>query len=201
MANLSDAFGTVRVDGVGKEFLEFLDAVQGTEEKAYYKLVDIEDYREVEPDEKNNLEFKFQTFGRWSYGANLEGYLRGEWMNGESRGAWEKLIDALRDSGGFIEVDYKDSDTAMDWMGDGVAVLRVSSEYGGDIEFHDSFESENITLEKYAEQQGFTEYEALEYVYGDEVADKYKEYCDAEEAKGNTPAKPDTWYESIYEDE
>ena len=164
-------------------------------------MVDIEDYREVEPDEKNNLEFTFSTSGRWSYGNNLEGYLKGEWMNGENRGAWEKLIGALRDSGGFIEIGYKDSDTAMDWMGEGVAVLRVNSEEGGDIEFHDSFESENITLEKYAEQQGFTEYEALEYVYGDEVADKYKEYCETEEAKGNTPAKPDTWYENIYEDE
>ena len=122
-------------------------------------------------------------------------------MNGENRGAWEKLIDALRDSGGFIEVDYKDSDTAMDWMGEGVAVLRVSSEEGGGIEFNDSFGSENITLSRYAEQQGFTEYEAFEYIYGDEVADKYKEYCDTEEAKGNTPADPEKWYESIYEDE
>lgn len=186
---------------MGKEFLEFLDAVQGTEEKAYYKLVDIEDYKDVEPDEKNNLEFKFQTAGRWSYGNNLEGYLNGSWMNNENQGAWEKLIDALRDSGGCVEVDYKDSDAAMGWMDEGVATLRVSSEEGGGIEFNDSFESENITLEKYAEQQGFTEYEALEYVYGDEVADKYKEYCDAEEAKGNTPADLEKWYESIYEDE
>ena len=184
---------------MGKEFLEFLDAVQGTD--AYYVLADKSDYEDVKPDEKNNLEFNFQTSGRWSYGNNLEGYLNGAWMNNENQGAWEKLIDALRDSGGCIEVDYKDSDTAMDWMGEGVAVLRVSSEEGGGIEFNDSFESENITLEKYAEQQGFTEYEALEYVYGDEVADKYKEYCDAQEAKGHTPANPDTWYDTEYQEE
>lgn len=195
MANLSDAYGTVRVSRAGKEFVEFVKAVQGPD--AYYLLVDSIDN---EPDSENDLEFTFGANGRWAYEANLDGYLGGEWMKEDAESeAYGKLLEDLKRTGGSIEIEYTDSDTATDWMGEGLATLRVAED--GTIEYNNDFNSEPITVTRYADQQGLTEFEALDYLYGDEVSDKYLEYIEKwkEEHKSTDGMpEPNEWYESTH---
>src|SRR5690606_13981685 len=113
MANLSDAFGNIIVDKVGKEFLEFVNTVQRPD--AYYVLVDNSDIEGVEPDENGDMSFDFCTPGRWSYENNLRGYLEGEWLKerpDKHVDAYDNLIKAIKEKNGRIIVEYKDSDTA-----------------------------------------------------------------------------------------
>jgi hypothetical protein len=207
MANCSDAFGTIRVERVGREFLEFLTIVQGDDSDAYYTLVDREDIRSAKPDKDGNLEFPFSTSGRWAYQNNIEGYLKGGWMNeGEKQGkAYSQFIAALKTKNGLVEIDYTDSDTAMDWMGTGGVSMSVED---GEVSFAEGFEEESITITGFAELQGESEEWALEYLYGEDVSEKYEKYLDdwreghkAPEFKGMEPASPDEWYTNEYKEE
>lgn len=198
MANLSDAFGKIIVHKVAEEFVEFLNAVQG--EGSYYLLADRGDYDNIELiDEDNSMEFQFSTAGRWAYNTNLEGYLEGKWLQDEERKPhYDKFIESLRAKGGSIVIEYYDSDTAMDWMGEGVATLEVVD---GEVSLRDDFESTNITIKGFAEQQGESEYWALEYIYGDEVSDAYNKYAEECKEKGVEPVEAEKWFETIYEEE
>lgn len=139
MANLSDAFGTIKVSKVGVEFLEFLKVVQN-EEIAFYKLCENSDCEGVVPNSQGDISFKFSTFGRWSYSNNLSGYLDGDWMgDGENEKAYQKFLAALIAKDGRVDVEYEDSDAAMDWKGAGHAVLAVVD---GVPHFVEDFEEE-----------------------------------------------------------
>lgn len=198
MANLSDAYGTINVSKIGKEFVEFVKKAQGGD--AYYLLVDPESLEKADIEDTGDLSLSFSTFGRWSYGNNLEGYLGGKWLENtdEQKSAYSDLVKALTEKGGKITVEYNDSDTAMDWMGNGIATLRVVD---GEVKFVDNFDSEEITLAKFADAQGESEYWALEYIYGDEVAAKYDQYATKLEKEGKEVVSPETWYNTIYDDE
>lgn len=205
MANLSDAFGIIRVDRVAKEFIEYLKAVQGEESQAYYVLADYYDFKDLVIDEDNNIEFKFSANGRWAYYNNLEGYLEGSWMqNEEDKPHHDKLLEAILKNNGMIEVEYSDSDTAMDWMSSGVYTVEVVD---GEVSFSSSEQSEELTITGFAEHQGFSEWEALDYIYGDEVSDKYNEYYeewkkDHEFIEGvSEPSGPAEWYDNEYQEE
>lgn len=202
MANLSDAYGTITVTKVGKEFIEFVKQAQ--DKDAYYVLVDEESLDDAKVQENGDLSFSFSTSGRWNYGNNIEGYLDGKWLQTreELKAAYDNFIEALEKKKGEVTVEYQDSDTAMDWMGDGVATLRVIA---GDVLFVDDFSSTDITIPKFAEAQGESEYWALSYIYGDEVSDKYDKYVDEwnknnEFKEGDTePAGPAEWYDNEYQ--
>lgn len=204
MANLSDAFGDVIIEKVGKEFLEFIYKVQGDD--AYYTLVDKYDVKDNVPDKDGDLKFSFGTSGRWAYSNNVEGYLNGTWMgnNEKEKKAYAKFISALKKKNGSVTIEYTDSDTAMDWMGTGVATLSVID---GEVSFHDDFESETITISGYAKLNGDDEHWALEYIYGEEVGEEYDKYVEKwkqehEYKKGDSePAGPDEWFTNDYKPE
>lgn len=207
MANLSDSFGTIKVEKVGKEFLEFLNIVQGKDSDAYYTLVDREDFNGVEPDKDGNLTFDFSTFGRWNYGNNIEGYLRGDWMvNTDSdKKAHTKLHKAIIDKDGSVIIEYTDSDGSTDWIGTGVAELASRE---GEIYFNNCFNDEIMSIKRYAELYGYDdEIEVMESLHGDEAADAYVKYIegwkkDHEFISGSSePACADEWYDNEYEQE
>lgn len=198
MANVSDAWGTVRVSKAGKEFIDFVKTVQG--DNAYYTLVDSVDGEE--PDEDNNLVFTFSAAGRWSYEDNLDGYLGGKWMREDNDlKAYKKLINDLNRTGGSIEIEYSDSDMATCWMGNGVATLRAGED--GKAVYDNNFDSEDITVSGYADHEGITEFEALDCLYGSEVSEAYLKYVEKwkEEHKSTEGLpEPNEWYESIHEE-
>ncbi len=199
MANLSDAFGTVTVEKVGAEFVEFLEIAQGGD--AYYKLAEIENYEDIKPDKNNDLEFDFSTMGRWAYYNNLEGYLEGNWMNNDekTKKAHKKFLKALKTKDGCVTVEYTDSDLSMDWMGTGVAQLDKEG-------FNDNFEGVDIVLAKFAKLYGYTELEAFEYLHGYEAMEAYDKYVEQWKKDhhfvegGSEPAGPEEWYDNEYEE-
>lgn len=205
MANLSDATGTITVERVGKEFLEYLNTVQGEKSDAYYTLVDRADLMDAAADEKGNLSMMFSTFGRWDYGSNIQGYLQGTWMSEvEDKKAYNKFIKALKKKGGVVDIEYTDCDTAMDWMGSGGFRLHIEE---GKVTFSEGFEEENITVIAYAKMSGISEIEAVEYLHGDDVANEYDKYVEDWKknntlVKGETePAGPSEWYDNVYQGE
>ena len=198
MANLSDAFGDIIVEKVGKEFIEYLKTVQG-DDQAYYLLVDMDQLERAEVDEDGDLSLSFSTAGRWAYSNNIEGYLKGEWMHDDDKKeAYEKFSKALIAKNGVIDISYTDSDTAMDWMGTGNYRISVLD---GALSISDSFEEERITLTGFAELQGEDAYWALGYIYGEEVCEVYDKYVDECKEKGVEPVEVDKWYDTIYESE
>lgn len=191
MANISDGYGNVVVERVGQELKEFLQTVQ---KDAYYLLFDDPD--NIEPDSDGNATFTFGAGGRWSYENNIDGYLKGDWMNGEKeKKAYDKFIRALKKKDGLVSIEYTDSDTSMDWMGGGEFNMSVCD---GEIVFSHTFEEQPITLEAYAEQNGETTYWALEYIHGDEVAKQYDEYA---EQAGKEAVEPEVWFDTLYKEE
>lgn len=137
MANLSDAYGKITAEKCGKEFLEFLHSVQGEGTQAYYKLAEVDDFKGVIVNSENTVSFGFSTFGRWQYLNNLEGFLEGKWLQDENdKKAYLKFAGALVAKNGRVIVDYSDSDEAMGWKGEGVAVLEVVE---GTLRFTDEF--------------------------------------------------------------
>ena len=202
MANLSDAYGTIIVERVGKEFIDYLRAVQGTDEQAYYKLIEIEDLNKAKPDKNGDLKIDFSTFGRWSYSSNYEGYLKGEWGNftedSKEKKAFNKFLNAMVKKNGVVDIDYTDSDPSMDWMGTGGFRMEVVD---GQIAYSESFESQDMTISGYAELNNEDQYWALEYLKGDEVVAEYDKYSDKCKKAGKEPVEPENWYDNIYEDE
>lgn len=191
MANVSDGYGNVIVERIAPELKEFLQKVQ---KDAYYLLFDDPD--NIEPDENGNAQFTFGSGGRWNYESNLRGYLEGSWMNGEEeKKAYNRFIRALKKKDGLISVEYSDSDTSMDWMGEGEFNVSVCD---GEVMFEHDFQEERITLERFAEANGENTRWALEYIYGDEVAEQYDKYA---KKKGELAVEPDVWYDTIYEEE
>ena len=196
MANLSDAFGGIKVNKVGKEFLVFLNAVQGEKSEAYYTLVDPYDLSELKADDDGDITFDFSTSGRWSYSNNIEGYLQGKWLTerGEyDKKAYNKFIKALKTKKGSVIINYTDSDGGMNWMGTGQATLSA------DASFNNDFNEEVITVAGYAELCGYNEHEALDMLYGDEVVDAYNKYVEDLTKNNTVIAAPGEWHENIYE--
>jgi len=194
MANISDGYGTVVVEKVGQELKDFLTVVQ---EGAYYLLFD--DVENIEVFDNGNAEFQFGAGGRWNYEANIRGYLEGDWMTGEKeKKAYNKFIRAFKKKDGLISIEYTDSDTAMDWMGEGQYNMSVCEK---EIIFDHNFEERPVTLEDYAELNGYSMLEAIEYLYGDEVAGAYQDYEVECDQKGTKPVEPDVWYDTIYSKE
>jgi len=187
MANISDGYGNVLVERVGHDLKEFLQVVQ---KDAYYELFD--DIDNMNPDSNGDVEFTFGAGGRWNYEANIRGYLEGEWMNGEAeQKAYNKFIRAFKKKDGLISIEYTDSDTSMDWMGEGEYNMSVCD---GEIVFGHDFQEEHVTLERYAEQNGESTRWALEYIYGDEIAGQYDDYVAQCEKEGKEPVEPENWY-------
>ena len=192
MANISDGYGTITVEKVGHELKEFLTVVQ---DKAYYLLVD--DVDNLNPDSEGDVEFTFGAGGRWSYENNIRGYLEGEWMNGEKeKKAYNKFVRALKKKDGMVSIEYTDSDVSMDWMG--VGRFDMSVDEDKTVQFSHEFEEEPVTIERYAEVNGETTRWALEYIYGDEVADKYDKYA---EKAGKEAVEPEVWFTEIYKED
>lgn len=144
MANCSDAFGTFKVEKVGKEFLEFVKEVQ---KDAYWNLVEDQDISDVKQEE--DISFQFSTMGRWSYEATLDGYLKGEWSNwtldSPEKKAYDKLMQAISDKNGVIVCEYEDSDGAMGWKGKGEYRVFVNE---GTVDFYSSFDEEEYESEE-----------------------------------------------------
>lgn len=192
MANISDGYGTITVDKVGHELKEFLTVVQ---DKAYYLLVD--DVDNLEPDSEGDVEFTFGAGGRWNYESNIRGYLEGEWMNGEKeKKAYNKFVRALKKKDGMVTIEYTDSDTGMDWMGSGRFDMYVDEDKT--VQFSHEFNEEPVTIERYAEINGETTRWALDYIYGDEVGDKYDEY--RKKVGEEAAVEPEVWFTEIYKE-
>lgn len=203
MANLSDAFGEIEVKNVGKEFLEFITKVQAPDE-VYYRLCENDNLDNVKADKDNNVKFDFSTFGRWCYLSNVEGYLRGDWMNEpKDKKPYEKFMKAFREKNGSVLITYTDSDTGMDWMGTGTIHMYVDKK--GEIQFDEDSNTESVTIPAYAQLYGITEYDAVESLYGDEVTTAYEKYVDEWHKEHDykpgesEPAGIAEWYYNDYE--
>lgn len=204
MANLSDAWGTIEVEKVGQEFLDFLEAVQGGD--AYYLLVESESLDGAKPDKDGNLSVDFSTSGRWSYTNNLEGYLGGQWMHeDESKEAYAKFIKALEKKDGRVSVEYTDSDVSMDWMGTGMAELIA---HEGEPVLSGDFHDEEMSVAGFARLNGDDELWALSYLHGEEAGEAYDKYLEqwkkdhsGPKFEGMNPSSPDEWYDNEYEEE
>lgn len=193
MANISDGYGTITVEKVGHELKEFLSVVQ---KDAYYLLVD--DVDNLEPDSDGDVEFTFGAGGRWNYESNIRGYLEGDWMSGEKeKKAYNKFIRALKKNDGLVSIEYTDSDTSMDWMGAGRFDMFVDEDKK--VQFSHEFNEEPVTIERYAEVNGETTRWALDYVYGDEVGDKYDEY--RKKVGEEEAVEPEVWFNEIYKED
>ena len=191
MANISDAFGEINIEKVRQEFLDFLEVAQ---KDGYYLLA--EDTSGLKPDDEGDISFDFFAGGRWYFGNNLNGYLGGDWMNSkEQEEAYAKLLKALKDKDGRIEIDYTDSDTAMDWMGTGVYEMYYED---GELVQSENFEEESITLEKFAELHGQSKEWALEYIFGDEAINAWYDYTDKE---GDKAKDIQYWLDKVYQEE
>jgi uncharacterized protein YbjQ (UPF0145 family) len=188
MANISDAFGTIVVKHVGREFLNYLRTVQGSESQAYYKLVEIDQLDQAEVSVDGEVVIDFSTGGRWYYGNNLKGYLQGEWMRASEytpkshQEAYDEFVEAVKKKDGIVSVEYTDSDTAMDWMGVGSYTMQGRN---GEVEFGEVFDEERITLERYCELYDYTWQEAIEWLYGDEISEAYFKH--KEQQRANLP--------------
>lgn len=191
MANVSDGYGNVVVERVGQDLKDFLKVVQ---KDAFYLLFDDPDNIEVDKD--GNASFTFGAGGRWNYEANLKGYLEGDWMTGEvEKKAYNKFLRAFKKKDGLISIEYTDSDTGCDWMGEGEFNMSVCE---GEILFGHDFNEENITISRFAEANGESETWALEYIYGEDVLKAYYDYLDK---AGKEAVDPQEWFETIYEEE
>lgn len=217
MANLSDADVTISAKKVGKELVDYINETN----KSPTEYAIVYDVKE-EVDDNGDIEIVSSASGRWAYSNNLEGYFDEsrvkQWLGVDSDysylreevreeyrvrvnkqfTAYKKLIEAIKKTGGSIEINYKDNDVAMLWMGEGHATLELVD---GEVVFSHGFEEEDFTLEAYAEQQGEDELWALEAVYGDEVADLYDMYVNACKKEKIEPSSPGDWYDNEYEEE
>lgn len=190
MANISDASGEINIEKVGQEFLDFLEV---TQKDGYYLLV--EETTGLKPDDEGDISFSFYAGGRWYFGNNLAGYLGGDWMNSdEQKEAHEKLMKALKEKDGRIEIDYTDSDVGMDWMGSGVYEMYFED---GELVCGENFEEESVTLERFAEVNGESKEWALEYIYGDDVIQAWHDYTDK---KGDKAKDIEYWFDNIYKE-
>lgn len=187
MANCSDAFGTITVRGVGREFLKYAKAVYAT---GGYNLAEEGDMEGVKP--AKDLQFTFSTFGRWNFESNLESFLSpdGLWHKNYTD-EYEALCEAIKKTNGSIVYEYTDSDGANDWMGKGVAQLELVD---GEIRFSKEFEEEQFTIEGYQELYEVNEFDAISQLYGEEVADAWTEY-----KNDHADADFEDWYSNIYE--
>lgn len=209
MANLSDAFGTIEVKKVGKEFLEYILKAQGDgANEAYYLLGFSECFKDAEVDENGDVVIQFSAGGRWSYESNLDGYLKGEWLNysedTEEGRNFREFLRVFLEKEGSIHVEYSDSETGCDFMGTGEYDMYCEN---GEIKYSSNFDGGPVTIKGFAELQGETESWALAYIYGDEVADKYEEYVEQWKKDHNfvegkeEPASPSEWYDNEYQEE
>lgn len=197
MANLSDAFGTITVEKVASEFLDYAKIAS----KNYYNLADSSDLESVVPDDNNSASFSFSTFGRWSFCASLENYLdpAGIWhQDGDEKVAYERLSEALLKTNGQIVYEYTDSDSAMGWMGTGVAQLEVVD---GELRYTDNFDEEDISIRGYADLTGNSIAESIDILYSYEASEAWVNYVEKCEKEGVKPADPDMWFNDIYEEE
>lgn len=217
MANLSDANVEIYAEGVGKELLEYIN----TTNKSLSDYAIVYEGYSVSEDEKGNTKIDGSSSGRWSYSNNLEGYfdpakVKGwlgvdadyAWLDDEARkkeyqeqsseqyAAYLKLVEALKKTGGRIEISYTDCDPAMDWMGTGGATIEVED---GEIVYLHSFDDEPLTIASFAEQQGEDLFWALEYLHGEEVGEAYARYEEQCKKEGKEVVEPDTWYDTIYD--
>lgn len=217
MANLSDASVEIYVDKVGKEMVAYIEA---TKDIGDYVIV--YDGYSGEVDNNGNVHIEGASSGRWSYENNLEGYFDPErvkswlgaaddsygWVQDEEQknkyieeankqyAAYQALVEALKTTGGRVEFSYSDCDPAMDWMGTGGATLEVED---GEVVFLSSFDSEPLDISEYAEQQKMSVTEAIECLHGDVPADKWEQYLQECEQKGEEPKDPQTWYDEDFE--
>lgn len=217
MANLSDADIHITAEKVGKELVNYINANTDTDYAIVYGPIDLS-----EVDENGDVDINSSSSGRWAYSNNLEGYFDAgrvkdwlgvnsdyEYMKEEFRDGYKQkananyeaylaLIEAIKRTGGRVDIEYTDCDPATGWMGDGTAMLELVD---GEVVFSQDFNEEKLSIARFAEIQGESEYWALEYIHGDEVAeayDKYLKQCKKEDTK---PADVDTWYDEIYEEE
>lgn len=217
MANLSSAEVEITVEKVGKEFLDY---VKATNEQAGDYVIVYDGFSE-ELDENGDLHIVGSSSGRWAYSNNLEGYFDQNrvkdwlgvnsdyaWLKDEAKkkeyleqsnkqyGAYLKLVEAIKEKNGRVEINYTDCDPAMDWMGSGGAVLELQD---GEVTFSHGFDEESLDVTAYAEMNDISITEAFEVVHGEEPAEKWSEYVKECEKKGEEPKDPQVWYDEDFE--
>lgn len=218
MANLSDAGVDIVVENVGEELLNYINITNQT--TTDYAII----YEGFDTHENDNgdLVISGGSSGRWAYSNNLEGYFNSErvkgwlgvdndykWLDDEAKRkdyqdqsskqytAYLELIKAIKEKGGRVEINYTDSDAAMNWMSQGGAVLELDDE--GEVVFSISDESEELDITRYAEMNGMDLYEAFEIVHGDEPAVAWAKYVEKCEKKGVEPKDPQEWYDNDFD--
>jgi len=217
MANLSDANVDIHAYKVGKELVEYINA---TKEDTDYVIV-YESPSLTDVDKDGNIEILGGASGRWAYSNNLEGYFDVNrvrswlgvgadysWLDDEKKKkeyasqankqykAFCKLIGAIKKTGGSVEINYTDCDPAMDWMGEGSALLEVMDDM---VVFSQSFTEERLDIVKYADINDMSIYDAIDMLHGDEPADKYNTYTQECEKKGVEPKNAQQWYDEDFE--
>lgn len=229
MANLSDARVHITSKNVGKELIDYIKATNdnGVEYNIMFDSPTIE-----ELGDDGELDYESQATGRWAYECNLEGYFSTDedrtrkWLGVDYDYSWNKhlspeyiqkrkedserafaayknLIKAIKEKNGAVYIDYQDSEQGNLHLGSGSMSLEMVD---NELTYSHNFEPEEFTVIGFARMQGESEYWALEYLYGEDVAAEYDKYV--EEWKKNNefkpgdsePAGPSEWYDHEYQE-
>ena len=181
MANQSSADVTIEMRGCVKEFLAYAEAVS---KDAFYTLIDEYALDEVRID-KDTDGTEVATIngygeGRWSYCNNLEQYFaplhsKESWRSDrDSQVTYGKLVSKLRrDQNAYVKIDYTDIETGAGFID--IGTLFINHESVMDSPQIDS-DSHDSTVENLIHYLGKTEYEAIDLIWGDEVAGAWDDY-------------------------
>ena len=182
MANISNANVTIEIVGPVNEFIDYAKKVSND---AAYTLIDEQalELYEVETllNGRSRTLLHGYAEGRWSYSYNLEAYFapldaKESWReaNDEAQIAFGKLVSSLKkDKEAFVDISYIDMETGAGFIDKGT--LFINRQTISKPPVIDS-EEEDLTVSNLINLMGYAEGEAIEEIYGDEVASAWYEY-------------------------
>jgi len=204
MANQSSADVTITAQAsIAKELFDYIKAVQGDSE---YNIISEEAFDDVEipTDPEAEVIISGWATGRWSYGnGNLPGYFAGRlnddtWRyEKESHIGYGKLVSAIKRKNGWFELEYKDQEGGSQFID--VGSMRIDKDNVDDNEPSVSSDTMDYTVANMMDVFGYSEYEALDIMHGDEIADAWSEYSDLGGAIQDAESFYDEHSEDIYE--
>jgi len=204
MANQSSADVTITAQAsIAKELFDYIKAVQGDSE---YNIINEDAFDDVEipADPEDEAIISGWATGRWSYGTgNLPGYFAGRladesWRyEKEAHITFGKLVSAVKRKNGWFEIEYKDQEGGSQFID--IGSMRIDKDNVDDKEPSVTSDTMDYTVGNMMDTFGYSEYEALDVMYGDEIADAWSEYSDLGGAIEDAESFYDEYGSDIYE--
>ena len=210
MANQSSADVVITAKAsIAKELFDYIKAVQTDSE---YNIInedafdDIEKPEEIDtpPDPEAEVYITGWATGRWSYGgSNLPGYFAGRlnddtWRYEKAAHiTFAKLVSAIKRKDGYFEIEYKDQEGGAGFID--LGTMRIDKTNVDDDQPMISSETIDYSISNMMETFGYSEYEALDNMYGDEIADAWSDYSDQGGVIEDAESFYDEYGSDIYE--